>query len=227
MAHGGDTWSYSRGRVASHTFLATVHALRRPEEDVGAAGVEPRTLAALATFAPEADRREGRIKPWPRRPSVLPLGFRADKAPMSRPARVRVGRRLDVAQGLSAWVGGVATRAETRFRAIWASHLPGVVGSVSSKEVPQARTARLSRVREVVVNFSADLLRTAARTPGELIRTGCGKQAYLAGGDRTSFRETRSGRSTFRLRARMASPGGANTVGHRMPDRYTTGRLAV
>lgn len=134
MAHGGDTWSYSRGRVASHTFLATVHALRRPEEDVGAAGVEPRTLAALATFAPEADRREGRIKPWPRRPSVLPLGFRADKAPMSRPARVRVGRRLDVAQGLSAWVGRVATRAETRFRAIWASDLPGVVGSVSSKE---------------------------------------------------------------------------------------------
>ena len=153
MAHGGDTWSYSRGRVASHTFLATVHALRRPEEDVGAAGVEPRTLAALATFAPEADRREGRIKPWPRRPSVLPLGFRADKAPMSRPARVRVGRRLDVAQGLSAWVGRVATRADTRFRAIWASDLPGVVGSVSSKEVPQARTHD-GKIPTVVVSNS-------------------------------------------------------------------------
>ena len=112
---------------ASRTFLAKfvakVHAFRRPEEDANVAGLEPRALAALATIAPKAEvASEGRIKPWPRRPSVLPLGCLPDKAPMSRPARVRVRKRLDDGQGLSSWLGGVAERADPRFRAIWASH---------------------------------------------------------------------------------------------------------
>jgi hypothetical protein len=49
---------------------------------------------------------------------------------------------------------------------------------------------------------------------GWLIRTGCGKLSYLAGGDHASCVETRSGWSTFRLRARMhGAPPGARQNG--------------
>ena len=58
---------------------------------------------------------------------------------------------------------------------------------------------------------------------GWLIRTGCRKQAYLASGERASCVETRSGRSTFRLRARMASPGAAKWFS---PERRIDTRLA-
>jgi hypothetical protein len=52
-----------------------------------------------------------------------------------------------------------------------------------------------------------------AGSPGELIRAGCGKQADLAGGDRASFPETRSSRTTFPFERAWPAPEAPTLLG--------------
>ena len=64
------------------------------------------------------------------------------------------------------------------------------------------------------------LAQATQRCASRVVRTGQEKQAIWSGGDRALTLGGRSGQSTFRLRARAAIPGGANTVRPGIPDRY-------
>ena len=62
----------------------------------------------------------------------------------------------------------------------------------------------VSEAHSTFVNFSNRASCAATLRPRAFLRTGCGKQADRAGGDRALVNGARSGQSTFRVRACMA-----------------------